>query len=131
MQQLQKVNNQAVEYILNKNYKKAEKLLIKNIGLNSSEIHINLASVYQLTKRPALAILHFIKALSISEKYPQVYSKLINQKYHICDWNGLDKFHKLANKYYTYESPFSSVIRVDNPKINYLVAKNARPGRII
>jgi len=128
MKEIKKINNAAASLILNRKYIKAEELLKKTLYKypQSPEILINLASCYQLNDKPSLSVECFFKALTITSRYPQIYSKIYHQKCTICDWSDLNKFKKLADKYSHYDSPFGNIVRVDDPKKNYQVAKNAR-----
>lgn len=128
MNDLAKENNFAATLITEKKYSKANtvlRLALKKYP-QSPELLINMGSLYQLTSKPKKAIDYFQKCLRLTQKYPQVYSKLLHQKMQICDWENIEKLTKLANKFSSHESPFTNILRVDNPRINQITAKNAK-----
>ncbi|OGC92363.1 hypothetical protein A2899_03480 [Candidatus Amesbacteria bacterium RIFCSPLOWO2_01_FULL_49_25] len=145
-------NNLGTMYLNLGRYLPARDEFLNAIKLNPNiaEAHVNLAAIYKITKRYPDSEKHFLAALKINPQYAKALSSLgtlyhdqgkltqakdyyqkalkINPrdqqtqsflyglKREICDWDNLDTP--------SADTPFTNIVRCEDPKINFQVAKS-------
>ena len=103
----------------------ARACLEKAISIDSSLPHLffNLAMIFEAEKDFKNSILNLEKAIGLASHFRDAIIKLYLAKRIICDWDQIDNFEKLLDEK-KYDSPFLSILRKENPSINYDIAIN-------
>ena len=112
--------NLGMAYKLAGNLNDAEKHLKKAIDLNPnySKAKANLGTIYQEKGELSKAKPLYESSLN----YPDSIAFLYGLKRELCDWHGLDEASRLL-EISGSESPFTSIVRSEDPQKNLCVAK--------
>ena len=104
-----------------------------SINPTSVQTYINLGITYQETDQSDAAISCFEKVLELDPDNSKVHSHIIHELYQRCEWSRVDALNLRIDQFTDAElnagrrpneMPFLSLIRRDDPFINYQVAKH-------
>jgi len=81
----------------------------------------NLGTAYRELGKLEKAVSYYQKALAINSKHNLALNNLELSLMKTCDWNSIQKYNKYFKK--SKRTPFLSIITTQNPKANFLTAK--------